>query len=138
DAEGKGAFLSMKMAVEQAGIEPSELDYINTHGTSTPVGDIAELKGVHQLIGESGCYVSSTKSYHGHLLGATAGLEAIITASALIHGTVPGNKNLFTPDPDLPELNLPTEHVKAEVKTALSNSFGFGGHNSSLLLRKFA
>ncbi len=138
DPEGKGAFLSMKMAVEQAGIEPSELDYINTHGTSTPVGDIAELKGVHQLIGESGCYVSSTKSYHGHLLGATAGLEAIITASALIHGTVPGNKNLFTPDPDLPELNLPTEHVKTEVKTALSNSFGFGGHNSSLLLRKFA
>ncbi|MFO7849159.1 MAG: beta-ketoacyl-ACP synthase II, partial [Spirochaetia bacterium] len=136
DPEGRGALLSMKMAVEQAGIEPAELDYINTHGTSTPVGDIAELKGVHQLIGESECYVSSTKSYHGHLLGATAGLEAIITASAITHGTVPGNSNLFTPDPELPKVDLPTEHVETKVKTALSNSFGFGGHNSSLLLRK--
>lgn len=135
DPEGKGALYSMQMALSQAGIDASELDYINAHGTSTPVGDIAELQGIHQLVKDSECYVGSTKSYHGHLLGATAGLEAIITAQAMLHDTVPANINIFTPDPDLPPLNLPTEHVRTQVRTALSNSFGFGGHNSSLVLR---
>jgi 3-oxoacyl-[acyl-carrier-protein] synthase II len=136
DPEGRGALLSMEMALEQAGIPASELDYINTHGTSTPVGDIAELKGCHQLLGDSDCYVGSTKSYHGHLLGAAAGIEAVISVSSLTHQAVPGNLNLFTPDPETPELNLPTEHVQTELNTVLSNSFGFGGHNSSLLLRR--
>jgi len=135
DPEGKGALYSMQMALSQAGIDAAELDYVNAHGTSTPVGDIAELQGVYQLVQDSECYVGSTKSYHGHLLGATAGLEAIITAQAMLHQTVPANTNIFTPDPDLPPLNLPTEHVHTQVRTALSNSFGFGGHNSSLVLR---
>jgi 3-oxoacyl-(acyl-carrier-protein) synthase len=80
--------------------------------------------------------VGSTKSYHGHLLGAAAGIEAVISVSSLTHQAVPGNLNLFTPDPETPELNLPTEHVQTELNTVLSNSFGFGGHNSSLLLRR--
>ena len=142
DPEGRGAFLSMNMALTQAGVRASELDYINTHGTSTPVGDVAELKGVKRLlygdnVGGEGCYVGSTKSYHGHLLGAAAGLEAIITASAMVHDTVPANINLFNRDPEIPEeIELPTEHVQTGIVTVLSNSFGFGGHNSSLLLRK--
>jgi 3-oxoacyl-[acyl-carrier-protein] synthase II len=136
DPEGRGAYAAMESALSQAGIEAQELDYINTHGTSTPVGDIAELKGISQLLGESECRVGSTKSYHGHLLGATAGLEAIIAVSAMNEGTIPANINLFNPDPEMPRLNLPTEHASTEVRTVLSNSFGFGGHNSSLLLRK--
>ncbi len=136
DPEGKGAYLSMDMALRQAGIDASKIDYINTHGTSTPVGDIAELKGVHRLLGGGRCPVSSTKSYHGHLLGATAGLEAIITIEAMKNGIVPANLNLFTPDPQLPPIELSTEHVEKEIHFALSNSFGFGGHNSSLLLRR--
>jgi 3-oxoacyl-[acyl-carrier-protein] synthase II len=134
DPEGKGAYLSMDMALRQAGIDASKIDYINSHGTSTPVGDVAELKGVHKLLGASRCPVSSTKSYHGHLLGATAGLEAIITIEAMRHGIIPANHNLFRPDPQLPSVELPTDHVEKEIKVALSNSFGFGGHNSSLLL----
>lgn len=136
DPEGKGARLAMEMALDQAGIKAEELDYVNTHGTATPVGDIAEVKGVYDLVGDHECYVGSTKSYHGHLLGATAGLEAIITALAIRHQTIPANINIFTPDPELPPLNLPLDHVKTRVRTALSNSFGFGGHNSSLILRE--
>ncbi len=135
DPEGKGALYSMEMALSQAGIEASKLDYINAHGTATPVGDIAELQGIHHLVKDSECYIGSTKSYHGHLLGATAGLEAIISASAITQQTIPANINIFTPDPDLPPVHLPTEHVHTQVHTTLSNSFGFGGHNSSLILR---
>jgi len=136
DPEGKGAHLSMEMALNQAGIEAADLDYVNTHGTSTPVGDIAEVNGIYDLVGDHECYVGSTKSYHGHLLGATAGLEAIITAEAIRNQIIPANINIFTPDPNLPPLTLPREHVKTRVRTALSNSFGFGGHNSSLILRE--
>jgi len=138
DPEGRGALLSMRMALEKAGLAASDIGYINTHGTSTPVGDIAELKGVWELVkgDPKATLVGSTKSYHGHLLGATAGLEAIITAMALKDGVVPANINIFERDPELPQVELPTEAVKKPMKAALSNSFGFGGHNSSLILGK--
>lgn len=138
DPEGGGAAYSMQMALEQAGIQAADLDYINTHGTSTPVGDIAEIKGIYSLIEKCAdtVLIGSTKCYHGHLLGATAGLEAILTVMALRNGLVPGNKNMVNRDPALPPVQLPVEPVKRDLKIALSNSFGFGGHNSSLLLAK--
>jgi len=148
EPEGRGALVSMRMALEQAGMTADKLDYINAHGTSTPAGDIAELRGIASLLengspaetgspaGVSGhqTAVGSTKSSHGHLLGATAGLEAIICLQAIREGLIPANRNLFTRDPALPAVWLPTEHQKRPVRAALSNSFGFGGHNSSLLL----
>ncbi len=136
DPEGRGAAYAMRMALDQAQLNPEEIGYINTHGTSTPVGDLAEAKGIHELInGSSGrTYVGSTKSYHGHVLGATAAIEAIITVQALRTGIVPANINLVNPDPGLPPIQLPTETVEQPIRNALSNSFGFGGHNSSLVL----
>lgn len=138
DPEGKGALLSMRMALEKAGLNAGDIGYINTHGTSTPVGDIAELKGVWEIVKNDPekTLVGSTKSYHGHLLGATAGLEAIITATALREGVVPANINIFNRDPELPAVRIPVEPVKKTMAAALSNSFGFGGHNSSLVLGK--
>lgn len=138
DPEGKGALLAMRSALEQAGLNAEDLGYINAHGTSTPVGDVAELKGIYELIKSAPekTLVGSTKSYHGHLLGATAGLEAIITAQALREGIVPANINIFNLDPEMPPVRLPAEPVKKTFKAALSNSFGFGGHNSSLILGK--
>jgi 3-oxoacyl-[acyl-carrier-protein] synthase II len=136
DPEGKGAALSMKMALDQAELNPDQLGYINTHGTSTPTGDIAEIQGIYDLIrnNPAATHVGSTKSYHGHLLGAAAGLEAIITTRALQEQMIPANINLENPDPALPPVQLPTEVVEKPFSYALSNSFGFGGHNSSLVL----
>ena len=136
DPDGKGALLSMRAALEKARLNPSDLGYINAHGTSTPVGDVAELNGIWEIIkgDPAATPVGSTKSYHGHLLGATAGLEAIITALAIREGMVPANINIFQRDPALPPVILPTEPVRKPIKAALSNSFGFGGHNSSLVL----
>jgi 3-oxoacyl-[acyl-carrier-protein] synthase II len=138
DPEGHGAAFSMQMALEQAELNASDIDYINTHGTSTPVGDVAEANGIYSLIRNSTekTHVGSTKSYHGHVLGATAGVEAIITIHALRDGIVPANRNLFKRDPELPPIQLPAEHIEKPIKVALSNSFGFGGHNSSLILAK--
>ncbi len=138
DPEGRGAAYSMQMALEQAELNPEQLGYINTHGTSTPVGDLAEVNGIHALIRNSveKTHVGSTKSYHGHVLGATAGVEAVITVQVLREGVIPANINLFNPDPGLPPIQLPTEIVEKRVDAALSNSFGFGGHNSSLILTR--
>ncbi len=137
DPEGTGAGRAMRMALDQAGITPDDIDYVNTHGTSTPVGDRAELLGVESVFGtgEDSPYIGSTKGYHGHLLGATAGLEAILTICAMRDGVVPANINIETPDEEMPKVKLPTGNVKTGIRTALSNSFGFGGHNSSLVLR---
>lgn len=136
DPEGRGVALSMKMAIDQARIPVETIGYINTHGTSTPAGDVVELQGIYDLIRGSvdATHVSSTKSYHGHVLGATAGVEAIITIQALRNGIVPGNRNIETLDPDCPPVLLPTEHVEKEISVAASNSFGFGGHNSTLVV----
>jgi len=138
DPEGKGALQAMKEALRLARINPENLDYINTHGTSTPIGDVAEAQGVAKLLGSAidDCHVGSTKSYHGHLLGATSGLEAVITTLAVQKGIIPANINIFDRDPQLPPILLPTEIIEKPIKAALSNSFGFGGHNSSLILGK--
>ncbi|WP_028975105.1 beta-ketoacyl-ACP synthase II [Spirochaeta cellobiosiphila] len=138
DPEGKGAFIAMREAMRLAQLNPEDLGYINTHGTSTPLGDIAEAEGVAKLLGSAvdKCYVGSTKSYHGHLLGATSGVEAVITSLAIQNGIIPANINIFNRDPKLPPILLPQDIIEKPIKAALSNSFGFGGHNSSLILGK--
>ena len=140
DPEGNGAFASMKMACDDAGIKPVELDYINAHGTSTPLGDVAESKAIVKLLegDQSRIHVGSTKSMHGHLLGATAGLEAILCICAIRDGLVPPNINLdnFDPQVALKPAVINTVPVKKELNYVLSNSFGFGGHNSSIILKR--
>lgn len=138
EPEGTGAEQSMRQALSIAGINADEINYINAHGTATPVGDLAECKAITRLLGgrNSGICVGSTKSMHGHLLGATAGLEAIICVKTILEGVVPPNINIDNLDPEISITCINREPVKMEVNVALSNSFGFGGHNSTLVLRK--
>ncbi len=138
DPEGNGAYASMKMAVDMGGIRIEEIDYINTHGTSTPPGDIAESKAILKLLtcGEGNVCVGSTKSMHGHLLGASSAVEGIICAMAIKEGKIPANINIFNQDPEIKLKSLNMEVVEKDVKLVLSNSFGFGGHNSTIALGK--
>ncbi|MBS1561056.1 MAG: beta-ketoacyl-ACP synthase II [Bacteroidetes bacterium] len=140
--EGLGPKLAMKAALDDAGIAPHEVDYINTHGTSTPNGDIIELKAIRDVFGDHAptMNISSTKSMIGHLLGAAGAVEAVISVLALQHQTAPPTINLDTPDPDIPEgFNL-TPHVKQEreINVVMSNTFGFGGHNAIAVFRRHA
>lgn len=139
--EGHGAAAVMQMALNDAGISPSDIDYINVHGTSTPLGDVAELKGVFKTFGEHAynLNISSTKSMTGHLLGAAGAVEAIASIMAIKHGIVPPTINHQTPDPNIDErLNLTLNKAQErEVRYALSNTFGFGGHNSSVIFKKY-
>jgi 3-oxoacyl-[acyl-carrier-protein] synthase II len=136
--EGDGAYNSMKMAVENAGIDFSEVGYVNAHGTSTPLGDIGETKAIKRTFGEhsKNLLVSSTKSMTGHLLGAAGGIETIFCAMALHTGIIPPTINLENQDPECDLNYVPNVAVKADIKYALNNSFGFGGTNSSLVLKK--
>jgi len=138
--EGTGIIKVMQYALEEAGIKPEEVDYINTHGTSTPLGDIGEIKAIQQVFGEHAYQmnISSTKSMTGHLLGAAGAIEAIACLLALEEGIVPPTINHFTDDDELdPRLNLTFNKAqKKNVKVALSNTFGFGGHNASVIIRK--
>ncbi|MBN2351944.1 MAG: beta-ketoacyl-ACP synthase II [Spirochaetales bacterium] len=138
DPEGTGALQSMRQALALGGITADEITYVNAHGTATLVGDVAECQAVAKLVGgrNDGVFVGSTKSMHGHLLGATAGVEAIICIKAMEEGLVPPNINIDNLDPGISLTCINREPVRTEVKVALSNSFGFGGHNSTLLLRK--
>ncbi len=138
DPEGKGAAASMQMALDFAKLNPEDLQYINAHGTATPLGDIAESKAIHQVLkgNQDNVNVGSTKSMHGHLLGATAGIEAIISAMALKHNMIPKNINIENFDSDVVLSCINTEIIEKEMKYVMSNSFGFGGHNSSLILGK--
>jgi 3-oxoacyl-[acyl-carrier-protein] synthase II len=139
--DGMGALNVMKLAIEEAGLKPEEIDYINVHGTATPLGDIAETKAIVRLFGEHAhkLNISATKSMTGHLLGAAGAVEAIATVMAVVHDIVPPTINLRNPDPAIdPKLNLtPNKAEKRTVRAALSNTFGFGGHNASVLIRKF-
>lgn len=139
--EGIGAINVMKQAIEEAGLKPSDVDYINVHGTATPLGDIAEIKAICSLFGEHAykLNVSSTKSMTGHLLGAAGAVEAIATIMAVVHDTVPPTINFRYPDPAIdPKIDLTLNKAqKKPVRVALSNNFGFGGHNASILIRKF-
>jgi len=139
--DGLGAMLAMKEAIEEAGIEPSMVDHINTHGTSTPVGDIAEPKAIVSLFGEHAykMNLNSTKSMHGHLLGAAAAVEIIATVLSVKNDIIPPTINHFTDDPDIDNALNFTYHkaAKRTVNFALSNSFGFGGHNTCIAVKKY-
>lgn len=138
--DGHGATNVMRLALEDSGIKPEEVDYINVHGTSTPLGDIAELKAVKDVFGEHAydLNISSTKSMTGHLLGATGAVEALACIHAINSGTVPPTINFEVEDPDIDyKLNLTLNKAqKRDVKVAMNNTFGFGGHNSCIVFRK--
>jgi 3-oxoacyl-[acyl-carrier-protein] synthase II len=137
--EAHGAIRSMRMALKKAGIEPSQVDYINAHGTSTPINDPTETRGVKGLFGDHAykLAMSSTKSMTGHLLGAAGGLEAGITALAIRHQIAPPTINLENPDPACDLDYVPHKPRPMPIRYALSNSFGFGGTNGTLLMKKF-
>ena len=140
DPEGHGAVLAMQRCLDGAGVNPDDIDYINAHGTSTQLGDIAETGAIKRVFGDhatSGLMVSSTKSSTGHLLGASGGVELIATALAIHEGVVPATLNLENPDEQCDLDYVPLTPREVEVKMALSNSFGFGGHNACLILKKF-
>ena len=140
--EGLGATNVMKNAIEDAGIDPSEVDYINVHGTSTPLGDLSESAAIKNVFGEHAykLNISSTKSMTGHLLGAAGAIEALACIFALEKQVVPPTINHFTDDEDFDnKLNFTFNKAQArEVKTVLSNTFGFGGHNTSIIMKKLA
>jgi 3-oxoacyl-[acyl-carrier-protein] synthase II len=139
--EGLGAKNVMNAALRDAGMQANEIDYINTHGTSTPLGDIAEAKAITAVFGEHSynLNISSTKSMTGHCLGAAGVIEAIACIQAVIHDIIPPTINHFTDDPDLdPRLNFTFNKAqKRVVNAALSNTFGFGGHNACVIVKKY-
>jgi len=142
DPSGEGAAMAMKLAVKDAGIEPKEVGYVNSHGTSTGLGDAAESKAIARIFGDldenPDLKVSSTKSMHGHMLGATGAAESIACIMALKQGIIPPTINLDNQDENVANLNyVPHKPVKANIKYALTNSFGFGGHNASILFKKY-
>ncbi|URN93357.1 MAG: beta-ketoacyl-ACP synthase II [Candidatus Pristimantibacillus lignocellulolyticus] len=139
EPDPSGASRCMINAVKDAGIDLSEVDYINAHGTSTPVGDVSESTAVKMTFGDHAykLAVSSTKSMTGHLLGAAGGVEAVILALTLQNGIIIPTINLDNLDPELDLDYVPNTPRKADVKVALSNSFGFGGHNASIMMRKY-
>ena len=139
--EGLGATLVMRNALRDAGLAPSEIDYINVHGTSTPLGDLSEIKAIQNIFGEDAyrLNVSSTKSMTGHLLGAAGAAEAVASILAIVHGTVPPTINHFTDDPAFdPRINLTFNTPQSRtIRAALSNTFGFGGHNTSVVFKAY-
>jgi 3-oxoacyl-[acyl-carrier-protein] synthase II len=137
--DGSGAVLAMQMMLKDAGMKPEDLDYMNMHGTSTPLGDIAETKALKRVFGDHAfkMNVSSTKSMTGHLLGAAGAVEAIAAIFAVMHDQVPPTINYSTPDPDCDLNCTPNEPQARQVEYAASNAFGFGGHNTSVVFKKF-
>jgi 3-oxoacyl-[acyl-carrier-protein] synthase II len=138
--EGLGASNVMKLAIRDAGLKPEDIDYINVHGTATPLGDVSETKAIVQVFGEHAykLNISSTKSMTGHLLGAAGVVEAIATIMAIVHDIVPPTINFSVPDTNIDQnLNLTLNKAqKRTVRYAVSNTFGFGGHNASIVLKK--
>jgi 3-oxoacyl-[acyl-carrier-protein] synthase II len=138
--EGLGAFNVMKNALEDAGMKPEDIDYINVHGTSTPLGDISEVAAIQKVFGEHAykLNISSTKSMTGHLLGAAGAIEAIASIMSMVNGIVPPTINHFTDDPAFdPRLNFTFQKAQQRtINVALSNTFGFGGHNASIIFKK--
>ena len=141
DPEGVGAQLCMRAALEEAGIAPEDIDYINTHGTSTPLGDLAELKGIQALFGDHTykMNISSTKSMTGHLLGGAGAVEVLAMVLAVSKGIIPPTINIEELDPAIDErINLTRDVAqRRDVRYALSNNFGFGGQNSSIILKRY-
>jgi 3-oxoacyl-[acyl-carrier-protein] synthase II len=140
DPLGENPARAMKMAFADAAIDPSEVDYINAHGTSTPLGDASETKVIKLALGEENAYrtpVSSTKGATGHCLGGAGAVEAIFSILAIRDGMLPPTINQENSDPECDLDYIPNEARKADVRVAVSNSFGFGGHNASIVLRRF-
>jgi 3-oxoacyl-[acyl-carrier-protein] synthase II len=137
--QGLGASKAMEFALRDAAVAPEIVDYINAHGTSTPLGDLAETRAVKKTFGDYAkkVAISSTKSELGHLLGASGGVEAVITALAVSRNLIPPTINLDDPDPECDLDYVPHKAREKKLTYAMSNSFGFGGHNASLLFKKF-
>lgn len=141
DPEGNGAEMSMKLALKDAGFEPKDIQYVNSHGTSTGLGDAAESHAIARVFGDLSTnkelLVSSTKSMHGHMLGATGAAESIVCVKTLTNGVVPPTINLDNQDENVANLDyVPHKARKKEINAALTNSFGFGGHNATLIFKK--
>jgi len=141
DPEGKGAIKSMELALADAGLKPSDIDYINPHGTSTGLGDVAESQAIAKIFGDKeqnpNLLVSSTKSMHGHMLGATGAVEAIVCVKTILDGKVAPTINLDNQDEHVANLDyVPHKAREKKVHAALSNSFGFGGHNATLVFKE--
>jgi len=134
-----GAARSMTGALKNAGIPPEKIDYINAHGTSTPLGDPEETKAIKKALGEHAykVAVSSTKSMIGHLLGAAGAVESIACIKAINEGVIPPTRNLFEPDPECDLDYVPHTAREAKVEYAMNNSFGFGGQNATLVFKRF-
>ncbi len=139
--EGDGATLVMKNALRDAKISPEEVDYVNVHGTATPLGDLSEIKAIKRVFGDHSykLNISSTKSMTGHLLGAAGAIESMAVILSIVHGIIPPTINLVTLDPEIdPKLNLTINKAQErDVNVGMSNTFGFGGHNTSSVFRKF-
>ncbi|ASK31439.1 beta-ketoacyl-[acyl-carrier-protein] synthase II [Chryseobacterium sp. T16E-39] len=139
--DGVGAIKAMQIALKEAGVNTEDIDYINPHATSTPMGDIVELKAINSLFKESKKLdISGTKSMTGHLLGAAGAAEAILSIKAIQHGIIPPTINLHNIDPNIPkDVNIVFNEAKEkDITYALSNAFGFGGHNATLIFKKFS
>ncbi|ART78564.1 beta-ketoacyl-ACP synthase II [Sutcliffiella horikoshii] len=136
---GEGGVRAMRMAIEDAGLQPGDIDYINAHGTSTEYNDKFETLAIKEVLGAhaSDVAISSTKSMTGHLLGAAGGVEAIFTIKAIENAVIPPTINLDTPDPECDLDYVPNEARHKEVKAAMSNSLGFGGHNATIVFKKY-
>ncbi|MFQ5649267.1 MAG: beta-ketoacyl-ACP synthase II [bacterium] len=139
DPEGRGSRVCIQNALESAGIRPQDIDYINAHGTSTPLNDVTETRAVKEVFGDHAykLAISSTKSMTGHLLGAAGAIEAIYCIKAIENQVLPPTINYETPDPECDLDYVPNEPRQAKIDVCLSNSFGFGGANASVVLRKF-
>lgn len=139
EVSGDGAARAMSLAIQEAGITPAEVDYINAHGTSTYYNDLCETNAVKLAFGDHAYNVSisSTKSMTGHLLGAAGGIETVVCVKALEEGFVPPTINYKVPDPELDLDYTPNEGKERNLRYALSNSLGFGGHNATILLKKW-
>ena len=136
--EGRGCAECMVKALSLGDIPPEEIDYVNAHGTSTPLGDKAETKALKEVFGQRArsLAISSTKSMTGHLLGAAGGLESIFCAKAIETGLIPPTINLDNPDPECDLFYVPHQSIKKEIRYALNNSFGFGGTNASIIFQR--
>ncbi len=139
DPEGHEAAMAMSLALRESGLSPDEIGYINAHGTATPVGDKCETAAIKEALGSAAktVAVSSTKSMTGHLLGAAGAVEALICTLAINNGILPPTINLNSPDPECDLDYVPNKARKSEIYAAISNSFGFGGHNASLVIKKY-
>lgn len=139
DPDGEGVILAINRALDSAGIKPEDVDHINMHGTSTPLGDVAETNTIKKVFGDHAykMNMNSTKSMTGHTLGAAGAVESLATLLSIYHGTVPPTINLKNPDPDC-DLNYTANEAEVrDVRYAMNNAFGFGGHNTALIFKKF-